>query len=213
MVGKIIVNALPTNTPTKTRTPSTVTITLTSIALQDGWVMEKSENSSIGATMNSTGSAFSLGDDAKRRQYRGILSFMTGGIPDNATITSVVLKVKKFGIVGGGNPVSIFQGFMADIKNGTFGTASLQTADFQTPGTATYGPFSGTLVSNVYSINLTTGKLNINKSNASDGLTQIRLRFKLDDNNNAAANYLSLYSSDNTTETNRPQLVITYSLP
>ena len=203
----------PTKTPTKTRTPSTVTITLTSIALQDGWVLEKSETSGIGATMNSTGKTFNLGDDATKKQYRGILSFTTGGIPDNATVTSVILKVKKSSIVGGGNPVSLFQGFMADIKNSTFGTAALQTADFQTLGTATYGPFSGTLVSNVYSINLTAGKLNINKYTGSGGLTQIRLRFKLDDNNNAVANYLSLYSSNSTTAANRPQLVITYTVP
>lgn len=202
----------PTETPTNTRTPSIVTITLTSIALQDGWVLEKSENSDIGSTMNNTGNTFNLGDDATKKQYRGILSFITGGIPDNATVTNVVLKVRKFGIVGGGNPISIFQGFMADIKKGTFGTAALQTADFQTLGTATYGPFSGTLVSNVYSINLTAGKLKINKSNASSGLTQIRLRFKLDDNNNAVANYLSLYSSNSAT-VNHPQLVITYSVP
>jgi hypothetical protein len=44
------------------------------------------------------------------------------------------------------------------------------------------------------------------------GLTQIRLRFKLDDNNNALANYLSLYSG-NALAANRPQLVITYYVP
>ncbi|MGC1377061.1 MAG: hypothetical protein WA821_12590 [Anaerolineales bacterium] len=41
------------------------------------------------------------------------------------------------------------------------------------------------------------------------GLTQIRLRFKMDDNNNAVASYLSLYSG-NAPATSRPQLVITY---
>jgi hypothetical protein len=47
-------------------------------------------------------------------------------------------------------------------------------------------------------------------------LIQIRLRFKLDDNNNAIANVLSLYSGDAPAATPlrgqvRPQLVITYS--
>ncbi|MBI3153480.1 MAG: hypothetical protein HYZ21_15210, partial [Chloroflexi bacterium] len=44
------------------------------------------------------------------------------------------------------------------------------------------------------------------------GLTQIRLRFKLDDNNNAIANYLSLFSG-NAPLASRPQLIIEYHLP
>ena len=44
------------------------------------------------------------------------------------------------------------------------------------------------------------------------GLTQIRLRFKLDDNNDAINNYLSLYSG-NAPLAYRPQLVIEYYVP
>ena len=43
------------------------------------------------------------------------------------------------------------------------------------------------------------------------GLTQIRLRFKLDDNNNATANFLSLFSGNNAT--NKPQILIEYYVP
>ncbi len=202
-----------TATATRTRTPTVLTLTLSSVGAQDGWVLEFAETSNKGGTLNSTGSAFSLGDDAKRKQYLGILSFSTGVIPDNATVMSVMLKVRKFGIVGGGNPVTAFQGFMVDIKKGIFGTAALQATDFQTVSNGTYGPFLTAPVSNLYTINLTGGKANINTLAANSGLTQIRLRFKLDDNNNAIANYLSLYSGDTTTAANRPQLVITYSVP
>jgi hypothetical protein len=181
--------------------------------VQDGWVLESSETSNKGGTLNSTGPVFSLGDDAKRKQYLGILSFGTGVIPDNATVLGVTLKVTKFGIVGGGNPVTVFKGFMVDIKKGIFGTSALQAADFQTPANGTYGPFILTPASNRYTINLTGGKTNINILAANSGLTQIRLRFKLDDNDNAIANYLSLYSGNTTTVANRPQLVITYSVP
>ncbi|MBI5932062.1 MAG: hypothetical protein HY867_00025 [Chloroflexi bacterium] len=52
----------------------------------------------------------------------------------------------------------------------------------------------------------------INKLATGSGLTQIRLRFKLDDNNNAVANYLSLYSG-NAGAASRPQLVIGYTVP
>jgi hypothetical protein len=166
----------------------------------------------MGGTQNSSAPVFYLGDRANRKQYRSILSFNTSGLPDNAVITGVTLKVKQRDVVGGGSPLAIFQGFMADIKKGPFGTASLQISDFQAPANGIYGPFQPALVSNWYSIDLTSGKTSINKLLSNDGLTQIRLRFKLDDNNNAVANYLSLYSG-NAPVANRPQLVITYYVP
>jgi hypothetical protein len=201
-----------TLTRTPTTTPSLVTQTFTSTNTKDGWVLESSETSNKGGTLNSNATSFRLGDDASKKQYRGILSFSTGSLPDNAVITSVTLKVKKQGISGGGNPVTAFQGYMVDIKKGFFGTSALQTGDFQAAASKTYGPFKPTAVSNWYSISLTSGAAYINKLSTSSGLTQIRLRFKLDDNNNAVANYLSLFSG-NAPAASRPQLVITYYIP
>jgi hypothetical protein len=65
------------------------------------------------------------------------------------------------------------------------------------------------LIGGWYSLDLTGAGSSVNKLAASSGLTQIRLRFKLDDNNNALANYLSLFSG-NASAAERPQLVITY---
>ncbi len=189
------------------------TLTFTSINTQDGGILESGENTNAGITLNSTATTFRLGDDATKKQYRGILSFNTSSIPDTATVTGVILKVKQQSILGGGNPVSIFKGFMADIKSGFFGTfPALQASDFQLAGSASYGPFLTAPVGNIYSINLTGGKAFVNKLTANNGLTQIRLRFKLDDNNNAVANYLSLFSG-NAPVGSQPQLVITYSVP
>jgi hypothetical protein len=161
--------------------------------------------------MNSAATTFRLGDDAAKKQYRGILSFSTGaGLPDNAIITSVTLKVRKQSITGGGNPVTMFQGFMVDIRKGLFGTIALQASDFQAKANKSYGPFKPALSSGGwYSIDLTSGKFYINTFS---GLTQIRLRFKLDDNNNAIANYLSLYSG-NAGVASRPVLIIQYTVP
>jgi Leucine-rich repeat (LRR) protein len=204
----------PTPTVTRTRTPSTVTITLASIAAQDGWVLESSETSNAGGSINSSATTFYLGDSAKKQQYRGILSFNTGSLPDSAVITGVTLKVKQQTIVGGGNPVTVFGGFMFDVKKGFFGTAStLQSGDFQAATNASYGPSAPAPVGGWYSFNLTGAKAYINKLTTGSGLTQIRLRFKRDDNNNAVANYLSLYSGNTTTVAYRPQLVITYYVP
>jgi len=190
------------------------TATLGSVSAQDGWILETAETSNKGGTMNSAAATFNLGDDKNKKQYRGILSFNTGaGLPDTAVITRVTLRIKKSGLVGGGNPVSIFKGFMVDIKNGFLGTAALlQVGDFQAAAGKTYGPFTLGPVNNRYSIDLTSAKAYINELSTNSGLTQFRLRFKLDDNNDAIANYLSLFSG-NAAAANRPQLVITYHLP
>jgi hypothetical protein len=220
----------PTHTPTPTRTPTptstsifkatstrtplpVTTILLPSIGFQDGWILESGENSNMGGSLNSTATTFRLGDDAAKKQSRGILSFNTGAsLPDDAVITKVTLKVKMQSIVGIGNPIVIFRGFMADIKKGTFGAATLQASDFQTAASKSYGPFMTAIFGGWYSIDLTSGKAYINKLSTLSGLTQIRLRFQLDDNNNAVANYLSLYSG-NAPAASRPQLIIKYYVP
>ena len=63
-----------------------------------------------------------------------------------------------------------------------------------------------------YSINLASPDAYVNKLSTNGGLTQIRLCSKLDDNNNALANYLSVFSG-NASAANRPQLVIAYYVP
>ena len=206
----------PSRTPTKTHTPTKtpVTVVLTSIPGQDGWVLESSENSNVGGTSNNSSASLIVGDDAAKRQYRSILSFGTGIIPDGATITSVKLKLKKAAVIGGGDPLAIFNGFKIDMKNGFFGPfRALQASDFQATASATYGPALPTISGGIYNINLTNGKANINKLAVNGGLTQIRLRFALDDNNNAIANYLALFSSNTAMPASHPQLVITYTLP
>ena len=201
------------DTFTIARKPTVKVLTVNSNGTYDGWALESTETSNIGGTMNSAATTIRLGDDAARKQYRGILSFSTGAtLPDNAVITKVMLKIKMQGITGGGNPVAIFQGFMVDIKKGFFGTPALQTADFQTAANKTYGPLIPAFSSGWYSINLTSGKGYINKLSTLSGLTQIRLRFQLDDNNNAIANYLSLFSG-NAPAASRPQLIIEYYVP
>jgi hypothetical protein len=189
------------------------TATLSSIGAQDGWILESAETSNKGGSKKAGGATIFLGDNAARRQYRAILSFSTGpALPDNAMISSVTLKLKKQSIVGSGNPITLFKGFMADIQNGLFNLAALETKDFQTAANGSYGPFKPAPVGGWYSLDLTAGSANINELSAASGLTQIRLRFKLDDNHNAIANYLSFYSG-NAPLASRPQLIIVYHLP
>ncbi|MEI7848058.1 MAG: nidogen-like domain-containing protein, partial [Chloroflexota bacterium] len=150
-------------------------------AAKDGWVLESTEKSNQGRTLNSTTTTFRLGDDATKKQYRSILSFGTASLPDNAVITKVTLNVKKQSVTGRDNPVTMFQGFLVDVKKGSFGTsAALQTSDFQTVACKTLGPFTPTIANNWYSFDISTAKDCINQLGASGGITQMRLRFKLD---------------------------------
>jgi hypothetical protein len=193
-----------TNGQSYTRIATTI-LTAASNGTNDGWILESSETSGTGGAMNAATATFNLGDDAADRQYRAILSFNTYNLPDNATIIKVTLKVKRNGVIGGGDPLNIFQGLKVDIKKGIFGASALELGDFKATAGKSYGPFSPFLSSSWYSLNLTNGKGYINTM----GNTQIRLRFSLDDNNNGVANFLKLYSG-NATTIDRPQLVIEY---
>ncbi len=191
----------------------TTTQTYNSSAPQDGWALESTELSGKGGTLNATASTLRLGDDAARKQFRSILSFNTSSLPDNAVITKVTLKVRRHSVLGGGNPVGMFQGFVVDIRKGVYGASALQAADFQATASKTLGPFNTALSGGWYSLNLSNGKAYINKLAVGGGLTQIRLRFKLDDNNNAAANFLNLYSGNAGGASSRPQLILEFHTP
>jgi CSLREA domain-containing protein len=183
----------------------------------DGWVLESSETSGNGGSTKDAGSTtLRLGDDAGDRQYRAILSFPTAALPDTAVIVQVTLKVRKSGSTGSGDPVALLLGFQPDVQRGYFGSSTgLESADFQfhTTATKTIGPFAPSLVSGWYSLNLTGAKAYVNKLAANGGVTQVRLKFKLDDNDNMAANYLSLYSGNAATASNRPLLSVVYYVP
>ena len=189
-------------------------VALTSVATQDGWIIEANETSGQGGTKNDTASTINVGDNAARRQYLGILSFSSGAaLPDTAVITKVLLKVKRQGVIGVGDPVAVFQGFMVDVRKGFFGsTPMLQIGDFQAAANESFGPFLPVPTSNWYTIDLTGAKDSINKSTAASGVTQMRLRFKLDDNDNSSANYLSIFSGSGPV-VSRPQLIVEYYVP
>ena len=191
------------------------TATLRSTAGQDGWVLESGESTNTGGSLDTSATTLRLGDNAVKRQYRSVLSFNTGSeLPDNAVITKATLKIRKQSIAGGGNPISLFRGVYVDVRRGYFGSSvSLQKTDFAAVGSMpAIGPFSPTLANGWYTINLSGGTFTrINKIDG--GVTQLRLRFQRDDNNDAVANYLSFYSGNHSTASYRPTLTIEYHLP
>ena len=192
---------------------ATVTTTFISIAAQDGWVLESSETSNVGGSLDATAtntSALRVGDDNKNKQYKTIVSFDTSSIPDGATILSVSLRLRR-GTVSGTNPFTTHGTCWVDAQSGSgfSGSTTLQTGDFQAAATAVQAASLSNAANN---LDWSEGSLNaaglaaINKT----GTTQLRVYFNLDDNNDKNADYIGYYSGDNGTAANRPQLVVTY---
>jgi len=185
------------------------TATFYSSAAQDGWILESSENSNKGGSLNATGTTFILGDNATKRQYRSILSFDTSSLPDQAVIDSVTLRIKKSGKPVGKNPFAVLGKLKADIRKGWFGTSSkLVLSDFQAkPTAASVGIFGKVPSGGWYTAPLNAkGRAKINKT----GLTQFRLYFSIDDNNDTVADYMKFLSGNS--GTGKPELIINYTL-
>jgi hypothetical protein len=186
-----------------------VQTTLTSTAENDGWILESTETSGNGGTMNSSASLFNLGDDAANRQYRTLLHFDTSALPDNAVITSATLKIKKQG-QSGSDPFTILGALRVDMRKPAFGTPALALADFKSAaGKNNVSSFGSTAVSNWYSAFLNNaGRVYINRT----GSTQFRIYFTTDDNNDNGADLMKFYSG-NAGAANRPKLIIQYYVP
>jgi CSLREA domain-containing protein len=185
--------------------------TLKSVGAQDGWVLETSENSNQGGLVNATAPTFVLGDDAENKQFRAILSFNTSALPDNAVISGVVLKIKRQSITGK-NPFGTHGKILIDIRKGAFSNAAaLQPTDFQA---AANKPGVGVFVNKPRA-----GGWYVTRLNAAafpyihtTGITQLRLRFHKDDDNDRVADFLRFYSG-NSVGANRPVLVVEYYVP
>jgi len=189
---------------------ATATTVFKSLAVNDGLVLEKAESSNKGGSFDNAAITFNLGDNAADKQYRAILDFDTSSLPDNAVITRVTLKIMKQGMAGA-NPFSTHGALRVDIRNAFFGSsAALQANDFEAGASqGSVGHFGATPSGNWYSALLgNAGQAFVNTA----GITQFRLRFTKDDNDDNGADYVKIYSG-NAGDANRPQLIISYYIP
>jgi cellulose 1,4-beta-cellobiosidase len=187
-------------------------VTLTSIAAHDGWVLESSETSNAGGTIDATAattSALRVGDATSDRQYKSVVSFDTSAIPDGAVILSATLRLRR-GTSSGTNPFTTHGTCWADVQTGGLsGSTALQTGDFQAVATVAQAASLSNAASNGA---WSEGSLNASGLAAIDktGTTQLRVWFNLDDNDDGGNDYIGYYSGNNATSGNRPQLVVTY---
>jgi hypothetical protein len=153
-----------------------------------------------------------LGDNAQDRQYRAILSFDTSTLPETAVVTGVSLSIRRQGFIGT-NPFTTHGALRLDIRNGSFGNnIDLQSGDFQAAASrANVGTIPNTpSANNWYSAKLlAVAYPYINPA----GVTQLRLRFVTDDNDDANADYVKFYSGNFASFASRPWLVVVYYVP
>ncbi len=178
----------------------------------DGWVLESGEDTNAGGTLNASAATLFLGDNAQDRQYRAILSFDTSTLPDAVVVTGLTLSIRKQTLIGT-NPFNTHGNIQVDIRKGFFGdSASLQAGDFQAAaGRSNIGVikdlpdannwYQASLMSKAYPFVNTTG------------MTQLRLRFAKDDNDDNGADTLKYYSGDAAALYDRPLLDVTYYVP
>ncbi len=180
--------------------------TFTSSGSLDGWVLESYRTSSKGGFFNAKETTFRVGDDPYNSQYKGILSFDTSALPENAVITSVTLRIRQSGAPVGKNPFNVLGNLLVDIRTGTFGKPSLAPSDFEAKATLKKaGIFVKAPTGGWYSASLNAKSLTgINLT----GLTQFRVYFSISDDLNRKAGYMQ-FASGNAAK-NKPELIITY---
>ncbi|MBI2513224.1 MAG: hypothetical protein HYV96_14700 [Opitutae bacterium] len=193
--------------------PGFSSLTFTSIATADGWVLESSETSNAGGSLDATAtgnSALKTGDNASKQQFKSILSFNTSALPDDATITGAALVLTRGS--QSGNPTATLGSLQADIKTGSFGPlADLEIGDFE----------AGYTYANVASLAVPAndgetaiGALDVNGLSAikKNGKTQFRLYFSTDDDNDGVGDNIGWYSGEAAVPENRPQLTVNYKV-
>lgn len=188
----------PTATPPPTSTPtpaSDITVELPSIAAEDGYTGKYLADGYSAAT-HKVGDKGMFNNDT----YRGLLSFDTSGIPANAAITAVTLRLYRQSLNGTITAVDI------DIRNGAFGSNNaLQSSDYgaspTAPSIASFTPPS-TNGSSV-DVNLPSSAWqHINRN----GRTQLRLRATTPWD--FTADHLTFYGGEDSSLA--PLLIVTY---
>ena len=176
-------------------------------------VLEAGENSERGGLKDVNSTTIVLGDNAQNNQFRAILHFPTFYLPNDAVITRVLLMIRREGLVGS-DPFATHQNIAVDIRSGAFGFfgpfqyRGLQISDFESPSSRdSVGVIQNNPFNNWYWSYLDSSAFEyINRY----GITQIRLRFQVDDDNDFSDDYLRFYSGDHNELAGRPRLLIEY---
>jgi len=126
-------------------------------------------------------------------------------------VSAVTLRIKRQSVAGK-NPILTHGVLRVDMRTGPFHDVQLlEKFDFQAPGSrGNVGKFIKVMdPGDWYRAPLRAPSYErINRI----GVTQFRLLFEVDDNDNARADYLSFFTGDAPEADDRPELIVTYYL-
>jgi hypothetical protein len=187
----------------------------TSVATDDGEILESAQNSGIGGTISSTGTTFRLGDDASNRGYRQLMSFSTAAIPDDAIITEATLSMTRVGGIVGTIPIGVANSpwglLNVDVANPSFGASGLATGDWQAaPTKSAASQFAWPAYLDGMTINSRLEAADLGLINKT-GRTQFRVRYQNDDDADNTADYVSYATGNHATGKMRPKLTIKWN--
>jgi len=186
-------------------------VTFTSVAGEDGWVLEANEKSDSGGSSDATSAAadaLRVGDASRDRQYKSVVSFDTSSIPDGATVLSATLRLRR-GTLVGTDPFTTHGTCRVDVASGGFsGSTTLENGDFEAAATAVA---AASLSQPAADGDWSEGSLDAAGLAAvsKTGTTQLRVYFTLDDDDDRDDDYVGFFAGD-ATAADRPQLVVTY---
>lgn len=197
--------------------PAPQTATFVSVASEDGYIRETSQNGSAGGLVSSTESTFRLGDDSSNRAYRPFLSFDTSTLPDNAIVTQATIGITRDGNITGAIPIGVpnsaYGDILVDLATPGFGDAALAPDDWQAPATQqAVSKFAWPAYLDGMTIFSRLDEASIQYVDTVDN-TQFRIRYVNDDNGDASADYVRYGAGDHPDPTMRPTLVVEYFVP
>lgn len=181
----------------------------TSAGAYDGWVRTCPGGSEVGCAFDSAAGILIVGSDSQRRQYRSILSFNTAGLPDQALLTSVKLKIRAAGIEGV-NPFKQHAGLRVEVCRPRPGPAlALQAGDYaEDLSCEAVAVLEAKAVNGWYSLDFPAGSM---QAVDLSGVTQFRLSLA-GEGEARGESYIKFYSGD-ADDPSRPVLLITYKIP
>jgi len=181
---------------------------------EDGWT----DGTAIGTT------AIRLGDNGAA-PLRGIISFDTSSLPDNAQITHARLYLTREGATGVNPFTSGALGTpTVDVRTGVFGAAAVEVSDAGAPATASDAGWAiGSVLANGFALGIELKPAGLAAINPT-GRTQFRVGFP-QVGSGAGADYVAMSDGDVTTPpagfpslaaymgTSAPFLDVAYTLP
>ncbi len=185
---------------------------------QDGHVIESSQYGNAGGAAVSSNfssygaSTFVVGDNHSNQQIRGVVSFDTSALPDNAVVVSARLILYRSYLLGT-NPFTTHGACRVDVKTGGFSNnLALEPTDFQNTPTGELVSILSNPADNGTSSYATLnakGLAGIDRT----GTTQLRLYFEVGDDNDSTGDALLFIAGEDANTSLRPRLEVKYMMP